>query len=318
MHMPQSPLDLKTHRRIHELIAEGLTRGEVASQLRCGQGTVTKYAKIPLPESSDIPLSRSKSTDGFPEACPEDPEPLQIEDAGFWGIISDIHVPHHDEKTIRLFVAECKKRKAVGVLLNGDILDFYGLSRFDKDPTKPKLKREIEIGRELLAWLRKQLPGVRLLWKEGNHEERLWSYLANNCAALFDLDELQIPSLLQFEKHRVEYINDRNRIDIGKLAVVHGHEFFRGFAPPVNPARGLYLRAKSVALCGHHHQTSTHRERTVKGREIATWSTGCACNLSPRYARFSNWNHGFAFVELEDSGEFRVENLTVREGKVNG
>jgi len=177
---------------------------------------------------------------------------------------------------------------------------------------------EINAAKAVFAWLRKRLPNARIVWKEGNHEERLYAYLAANAAALFGLDVLQWPTLLDLKPLRIEHVSDKKRIDLGKLVIVHGHEFFKGFAPPVNAARGLYLKAKTSALCGHHHQTTNSIERDVKEREIATWSVGCCCQLSPDYARFSNWNNGFAFVELGADGSYAVDNIRFRNGRVEG
>jgi hypothetical protein len=69
-------------------------------------------------------------------------------------------------------------------------------------------------------------------------------------------------------------------------------------------------------MCGHFHRTSEHHERNIRGRAEASWSVGCACDLSPRYAPLTNWNHGFAFVTLETDGSFHVESKRVLDGKV--
>ena len=45
--------------------------------------------------------------------------------------------------------------------------------------------------------------------------------------------------------------------------------------------------------------------------ETTAWSTGCLCNLRPEYAKFNRWNHGFAFVDIDKSGEFEVHNYKI-------
>ncbi len=109
---------------------------------------------------------------------------------------------------------------------------------------------------------------------------------------------------------------DNRIVSLGRLNVIHGHEYKGGVSSPVNPARGLYLKARSVAMAGHHHQTSEHHTRDIRGKAEAAWSLGCACFLSPGYMRFNHWNHGFAFVTLDESGEFMVENKRVMGGKI--
>lgn len=313
--MPAAKLAMKLQREIHRLIGEGLSHTAIGRKLKIDRNTVADYARIILPPEIVPPPDGGG---GLPIPHPPRRLDYPLSDAGSWLVISDIHIPFHDLPTLHAAFKEARRRKCIGAIFNGDVMDCHNLSRFDKDPTKPKIQAEIEAGRKFIKWARAQLPKAKIVWKEGNHEERLIAYLNGNAAALVGLDVLEWPSLMGLGDAGIDYVTHRQRIDLGKLPVVHGHEFFRGFAPPVNPARGLYLRAKSPAICGHHHQTSHHRERDIKGREIATWTTGCACELSPDYGRFSNWNHGFAFVEVSQDGTYDVHNLTYRNGRIEG
>lgn len=83
----------------------------------------------------------------------------------------------------------------------------------------------------------------------------------------------------------------------------------------MNPARWLYLRAGSTAMCGHFHRSSEHHERVLSQKTHGVWSVGCACYLHPRYSPLNQWNHGFAFVRVEQDGWFQVENRRVIEGR---
>jgi predicted phosphodiesterase len=256
-------------------------------------------------------------------AIPELPEPLRRNSApfrldalGWWLIVSDLHIPFHDKTTVDLAVAEARRRRAVGVLLNGDILDSHELSRFEKSPDDPRYPFEIAAGRQFLAYLRGRLPKAIIAYKEGNHDARLYSYLCSKAPALFGLEELSLPHLLHFGQHGVEHVGDLTVVQLGKLNVIHGHEYRPGIQAPVNPARGLFLRAKGNALTSHFHQTSEHHEPTITGKQQGTWSVGCACSLSPRYMPLNKWNLGFAFVDVGKQGAFRVENLRVLNGEV--
>lgn len=253
---------------------------------------------------------------GLPSPHPEDYTPHEITAAGRWLVLSDIHAPYHDRATIEAAAREAKRRGVVGVLLNGDTLDSHEVSRHDKDPRAPRYVEEVEIGRQLLAWLRGQFPKAELLLKEGNHEERLEAYIVQRAPALFGLDGLDLPGLLRFDDVGATWVTGRRVIALGKLNVVHGHEFLGGCTSPVSPARGLYLKARSVAMCGHHHQTSEVHSRNIRQRPESAWSLGCACFLHPRYMPLNNWNHGFAIVEVSDDGEFVVENRRVRNGRL--
>jgi hypothetical protein len=97
--------------------------------------------------------------------------------------------------------------------------------------------------------------------------------------------------------------------------VLHGHEYRFPITNPVNPARGLFLRAKALAMCFHFHQTSQHSERNLAGKIMSTWSIGGLMDLHPDYRPLNNWNHGFAIVPFNSSGEFEVESYRIIGGK---
>lgn len=242
--------------------------------------------------------------------------PFECDTPGWWLVLSDIHVPYHEPGLLERVVGFVRKRPIAGILLNGDLLDSHELSRFSKDPRAPRYVDELQRARELLAWLRGQFRRARIIFKEGNHEERLGIYVAAHAPALAGLDVVTLPELLEIDRYDIEWVGERRVVRLGRLHVIHGHEYRAGVIAPVNPARGIYLRARSVVLCGHWHRTSEHHERDIRGRPEAAWSTGCLCGLSPLYAPLNNWNHGFAVVHLDRSGAFEVENRRVLDGRV--
>lgn len=292
-----------------------------ARELGSCRKTVRKHVRAmsgarPAP-AADLPRARHEAIAaalGLPAPHPERYEPFRIDTPGRWLILSDIHAPYHDRTTLELAVTEAKRRGVVGVLLNGDTLDSHEISSHDKDPGAPRYVDEVETGRKLLEWLRGQFPKARLVLKEGNHEERLSRYIIQRAPALFGLEGIDLPALLHFDEVGAEWVTDKRVIALGKLCVLHGHEYRGGGG--VNPARWLYLRAKYVAMCGHFHRSSEHGERNVIGTEERAWSLGCACYLYPRYMPLNSWNLGFAFVDVSQDGAFSVENKRVFRGAI--
>jgi hypothetical protein len=332
------PLHPKTRQKILDLAGKInpeterlFSHRDIAKIVGCSRGTVGNviHDYTQLQSQKTIPYHPpSPDTDGLPVPVgseSETPLPLPVEfdrsthnfdRPGWWGILSDVHIPCHDPPVLRLFVSECRRRGAAGVLLNGDILDFYRVSEHLRDPSAMALRREIDAGRQFLDWLQGQIHNADIIYRDGNHEERLKHYIFRHAPELDGLDEITLSGLMRFKDRKIKYVTDRRLIKIGKLPIIHGHEYKYGIAAPVNPARGLYLRAKQSAMVSHHHQVSTHTERTLEGKPIATWSLGCACNLKPDYAPFNNWSHGFAFVDVSRDGEYHVENLKVHNGKI--
>ncbi len=320
-----APVELR--QRIRETFAR---LGSVKLTARdCGvsEGTVQKYKgdaeaapSIYHPEfsaaiSGGLPTAKHEAAlPAMPDAHAEAYEPFRIDDAGRWLILSDIHVPYHDRTTLELAVAEAKRRGVVGVLLNGDTLDSHEVSNHDRDPTAPRYVEEVEKGKQLLAWLRGQFPAARIVLKEGNHEERLSRYIIQRAPALFGLEGIDLPALCHFKDYGAEWVKDKRVIQLGKLCVVHGHEYRGGGG--VMPARWLYLRTRYVAMCGHFHRSSEYGDRDIRGKEERAWSLGCACFLYPKYMPLNSWNHGFAFVEVAGDGAFSVDSRRVFAGKM--
>lgn len=231
-------------------------------------------------------------------------------------VLSDVHIPYHNIEAVTLAIEYGKRKNVNGIMLNGDILDFYGLSTFEKDPRKRRFSEELEMGRAFLKVLRKEFEGVPIYYKLGNHEDRYERYLRIKAPELLDVQEFRMDVLLKFGEIGVELIDDMRIVHFGRLNIMHGHEFGRSVFSPVNPARGAYMRAKENCIIGHHHQTSSHAEPTMNGKVVNTWSQGCLCELHPAYMPINKWNRGFAYVEREDDGDFTVHNHTIINGKV--
>jgi hypothetical protein len=133
---------------------------------------------------------------------------------------------------------------------------------------------------------------------------------------LLNLPMADFSNLIEADRFGLEIVGDRRLIKIGKLNVIHGHEFGRTFASPVNPSRGLYLKGKECAICGHYHRTSEHAEKSMNDTVIGCWSTGCLCDLRPDYLPINKWNHGFAVIERLDKVNFHVDNKKIIKGRV--
>lgn len=238
-------------------------------------------------------------------------------------IISDLHIPFHDPAALEVAVARGVKWQPDCLLINGDFGDFYSISRFDKDPTVSHLRDEIDAMRQGLGWLRQKFPKARIVYKLGNHDEWWEAYLCRKAPELVGLNCTKLENILTEdigdgtgEIGGIEFVKDQRRIMLGKLPVLHGHELGKGFAPPVNPARGAFLKAIDHILVGHHHQYSTHQSKTIMGKIIVTFSTGCLCQMNPKFARVNQWAHGFAEVEVSKGHAFEVRNWRIVNGKI--
>lgn len=271
-------------------------------QMDAARVEINRAAKFKSTIAHGLKAVRSRST-------PE--EPIVIDEPGVYGVISDIHFPYHDEAALCLAIEHLERVGCAGLIVNGDAMDCYVLSRFDKDPREPGLAEELGMMAKFLQLVTSVFP--RVWWKLGNHEARLDSLLMTRAPELVGLPGMSLFEMVQaIAEGPLDFqpVGSKQMIRLGRLNVLHGHEFGHAIFSPVNPARGLFLRAKCSTLAGHHHQTSEHAESNINGDAMGCWTTGCLCSLRPSYApfAFSKWNHGFAIVKLESSGRFTVSN----------
>jgi predicted phosphodiesterase len=219
-------------------------------------------------------------------------------------IISDCHFPYENKEAIKTALEAGKENNVNRIILNGDIIDFHAISRFQKDPKERDLRNEIERTREFIYSLRKKFPRAEIIYKDGNHEARLTAYLWSKAEEFSDLPELSLQSLLHFKQNKIVFSAKDEVIKNGKLSVIHGHE--AGSICTVYPARALFLTSLTNTIAGHCHRQSSFVKRTLTGEIYKTFTTGCMCSLKSDYATHNDWVNSFALVETEKNGDFEV------------
>nr|BAR33754.1 Predicted phosphoesterase (COG0622) [uncultured Mediterranean phage uvMED] len=230
-------------------------------------------------------------------------------------IISDVHIPYHDDKALNNCMEYASYYQPDNIIMNGDISDFFSISRWEKNPAERNLSRELMLCRQFLQYLRERFPKARLIYKIGNHEERWEKYMWLKAPELSGVSDFQIYDILDFAKYGVEEVTGKQKMKAGKnLTIIHGHEMFNSTAP-VNFARTLQTNLGVCAIAGHRHQTSQHAFKTADNQHIHCWSLGCLCDMAPDYAVINRWNHGFATMELTGNN-FQVENKRIIDGRI--
>ena len=116
-------------------------------------------------------------------------------------IASDFHYPFQDESAIAAFLTYVTIRQPDYIVLNGDLLDFYRLSRFSKGEGRNP-KEEIDMVKGFLKTLRDKCPNSNIYYPIGNHETRLEKYvydkapeiasIMNNFYELLNCEELGV------------------------------------------------------------------------------------------------------------------------------
>ena len=262
---------------------------------------------------------RPKNPYNLPDSYSKEPAVLKLP-TGCDSIlcISDLHIPYHDIDALSLAIEYGINEDVNTIFINGDLIDFHGLSRFEKDPRKRSVKQEFEAAKSFLIALREAFPTQEIYWLLGNHDMRYQKWLMTKVYEVFDDEYYHLEQRLQVNEQRVKVIEDNVLVKAGKLAITHGHHVMRGFFAPVNSARGAWMKAKQSLLISHVHKVSNHVEVNLDGDSFGTWSTGSLCELRPDYSPLvSNYQHGFAHILVDGSGDFQVKNYQIINGKIH-
>ena len=229
--------------------------------------------------------------------------------------LCDAHVPYHD-KTALITALKWGQEEKVDTIIMDDFIDFFALSFWEKDPDERDFGNELEMLYKIFGIIRECFPEADLILKKGNHEARFDRYMRVKAPELLGVKHFEFEKVIHAEDFGAKVISDKAILKVADLHVIHGHEFRRSFFSPVNPARGLWLRAKSHCIAGHHHQTSEHKEKTIGDKVFGCWSVGCLCELKPDYMPVNNWNHGSAIIYRPSTKNFIIKNKTIINGEM--
>ena len=234
-------------------------------------------------------------------------EELKLKD-GIIIIGSDIHIPFHDEKAVKAFVDYCKDIQPQAIILNGDVLDFYKLSRFVKGEGRNPYE-EITECQELLKDIKSNCPNSEIYYIIGNHETRLTTYVLNNAPHLASLVE-DVFSIIKTSEIGVKgcaevVVNDNFVCTHGKLL---------GSKAGLSAIKEIEKHYMSGAS-GHTHRLAKFITRKAR-RKFVWLETGCLCNLNPEYVQDPDWQQGFAVIQFEKGKLKRAEVLEIEDGEV--
>jgi len=229
-------------------------------------------------------------------------------------VLADIHIPDHATKAITLAIKY--GHDVDTVILLGDVIDGYQISKFSHDPGRPSLNEEIKQYYKLIEYINQELPNAKIVYKAGNHDgTRLQTYLYRSAPEISNFESLKLENLLECKKYDVTYVPDMRMVQIGKLLFLHGHEL--GGNPSCNIARSLYLKVNKNIMFGHFHRIEEYTDVNSITRETkGSYAVGCLSNTQPDYRPYSKFIQGFAVVTFKRNGEFEVDNKIILNNKI--
>ena len=216
-------------------------------------------------------------------------------------IVNDLQRPFQDPKTVRAVEGFWNDFQPDLEVYDGDILDFYGISTFDQNPSRRfKIQDEID---DTHGWLDQRAeanPNAKRVFIEGNHEDRLRRFLWKFASEISSLRALEFESLMRFDDLGIEDLKYNSVLDFLGYRIEHGNKTSSSKAYPVNVSRYMAIATGSSGLCGHTHRFSTYAWTDASGSHSYI-ENGCLCSFNLEYAPFPNWQQAFTYGVVKNN-----------------
>lgn len=223
---------------------------------------------------------------------------------------SDFHVPFHDDKAVDRFIDYITDTQPEVVVIAGDLLDFYKLSKYVKGPGRNP-EDEIVEAKKILASIRDKVPYADIYYTIGNHESRLENYVFTKAPDLAGIvenfyDLVGCKALNIIPCHRVEFNKDQ-------LVVYHGK--FVGQRAGQSALKELLAHPFKIGICGHTHRLIKliYRMFGIKRIQIENGHLG---TMDPHYLLDPDWQQGFSEVIFDNWEAINADVLEIEDGKI--
>jgi metallophosphoesterase superfamily enzyme len=212
-----------------------------------------------------------------------------------WAIINDWHIPKHDKRKVALWLKLMKKWKPDHITINGDFDDMEAPSRWTAG-TPSEYTERISITTQteavkILNQIRADHPNANMDWLDGNHENRIYDYVAKNAPAL--VDYITIPSIFGLENLGIEYqkYGEPPKKKFGDMYIHHGQKISSNAGESVRKEMDHYGVSMII---GHTHRIGSYNVAYYDGRKLKGYEGGHMTDVSKMdYAPFHNWQSGF-------------------------
>lgn len=226
-------------------------------------------------------------------------------------VIPDMHFPYHDRRVWRLILKVVRGYSPSHVVIIGDFIDGYAISSHLKVPKdslgkksklikRESLAGEIASARKGLKGLRKAAEDAKIVFCEGNHEDRLTRYLAKNAPQMLPFGQMK--ALLGLKELGIEWIPYRQSYTLGKMHFTHDVGRFGKNAI----SQSLTDYGGNLTF-GHTHRLGSGYQGTFHGNPHVCLNVGWGGDLDAidyRHERKAHCEsqHGFGIVEIDSQG----------------
>lgn len=200
------------------------------------------------------------------------------------------------------------------IVWNGDIVDFYEVSSFNKDPQEvDSIEVEIDCTEQRFQEISVRQSNAIQDFNPGNHEHRWERYIRGNAPALKGLKILELPSVLKLDKYSIQCHQSEGFLLTPNFLVYHGEVVRKDSGAS---AKGELEKFGISGISGHTHRLGTYRKMDMLGSRQWT-EAGCLCKQEVEYITGQpNWQPGFAVGEFYTDGTFWIHEIPFINGSL--
>lgn len=183
-------------------------------------------------------------------------------------------------------------------------MDMWELSSFDKVPKgSNSFVEEVNLTKTFLGEL-KRITDCQITYTTGNHEFRLKKYLIGQAPELWELDTLNVETLLGLDNLDIEFVDLPDSCSRFQDVWVLDQDYYVGHFNLVRGASGATAKALVDKygvniIQAHVHRGGVYYKKMITGQVLVGVEGYCMCNLDPSYMRNPNWQGGW--VDLIDN-----------------
>ena len=184
------------------------------------------------------------------------------------------------------------------VIVNGDIVDLFEISSHCKAPERwDQLQNDLDTTNLFLRMVREAAGDARIFATEGNHENRLRSYLKLNAPKLMSLRSSALEAQIDYAGAEIVFFpGDQGFLLREEFLVQHGN-IIRGEAGA--SAKAHFLKHGISGLSGHTHRLGTYRRTGYVQREW--FEQGGLMRTDADYVEAPNWQQGCVVLEFSNT-----------------
>ena len=227
-------------------------------------------------------------------------------------VLPDIHIPVHDDRSLKAVEAYMADHRWDEVVYLGDFMDFDLISSHNRENLRAISGKRLDTEYILAGWIldrhRKLAPDAKFTLIEGNHEHRVERYVDANPVLE---GKVEVETGLQLIKRKIKWVRfwSKGQIHrIGKARFIHGL-----YTTKYHASKHVEAYGENI-FYGHTHDIqSFSKELAGHDKTIVGQSLGCLCKYDQKYIRGkpTKWQQGFGVFEFFPDGFFQYNVIRI-------